>query len=188
MSGRPSNRLGKRLHVGIFGPSLSGKTNVAKFLMVNYWRNFGIRSIVCDKNVNQAWPACALVFRDPEKFWPFVWQKRGCAIFADEGGSSVKRNREATEYFTSGRQNDHVLHVLGHHISNLLPEMRDQLHTLFLFTQTTASASAWAEEWADDRLLGAIGLPQYEFLWAEKYGDKRTRKNAVTHGIFPIFT
>jgi hypothetical protein len=142
---------------------------------------------VCDKNVRQTWPKCALVFRDPDRFWPFVASHFGCAVFADESGSSVNRKKSITEFFTSGRWNDHVLHLLGHHISNLLPEQRDQIGTLFLFTQNGQSAKDWADEWADDRLLESIGLPQYEFIWAEKYGDKVTRKNAVTHGIFPEF-
>ena len=181
------NRLGKRLHVGIFGPSLCGKSNVAKWLIGIYWRVYRVRSIVCDPNVDQVWPSCALVFRDPAKFWPFVWTQRGCAVFADEAGGTVARNNELTGFFTRGRQRGHVLHIMGHRATNLLPEQRDQLETLFLFTQSPSAVKIWSDEWADTRFEAALTLPKYEFLWCEKYGDKLTRRHRITHGIFPEF-
>lgn len=184
---RPQNLLGKRLGIGIFGPSLCGKSNVAKWLIEIYWTHFRIRSVVCDPNPMQKWPACALVFRDPSKFWAYIWKVRGCAIFVDEAGGSVARDNSITGAFTRGRQQDHVLHVMGHRMTNLLPEQRDQLATLFLFTQSPSAAKIWAEEWADLRLLESTSLPQYEFLWCEKYGDKATRRHSIRHATFPEF-
>lgn len=182
----PGNRLGKRLHVGIFGPSLCGKTNVAKWLVLTYWLQFRIRSVVLDPKFDQVWPACALRFYNAERFWEFIARSRGLAVFADDMGTDG-RQKSLVEFFTCGRHNHHVVHVMGHRISNLLPEMRDQLQTLFLFDQSPTAAKLWAEEWADERLREAAGLPQYEFLWAEKYGDALTRRHAITHGIFPQF-
>ncbi len=183
----PANRLGKRLHVGIFGPSLCGKSNVAKWLMVAYWRSLGVRSIVCDPNRDQLWPSCALRFFDPEKFFPYVWRVRNCAVFIDEAGGTVRRNNDLTEYFTRGRQYGHVLHVMGHRATNLLPEQRDQFETLFLFTQSPSAVKIWADEWADPRFEQALTLPKYEFLRCEKYGDPATRRHLIQHGIFPEF-
>jgi hypothetical protein len=181
-------RLGLRLHVGIFGQSLCGKTNLAKHLMVKYWKKFGVRSIVCDADTGQSWPACALVFRDPEKFWAFVYSQKGCAVFVDDAGGAIKRNDELTPHFTQGRHRFHVLHVMGHYMTNLLPEQRDQLTTLFLFSQGPTAGDKWEEEWADKRMIESVGLPQYEFIWCEKFGDKATRTHRLIHGMFPVFT
>lgn len=181
------NRLGKRLHVGIFGPSLCGKTNVAKWLIETYWRVYRVRSMVCDPNVDQVWPACALLFRDPDRFWSYFDQSKGLAAFVDEAGGTVARANDLTGKFTRGRQRNHVLHVMGHRATNLLPEQRDQLETLFLFTQSPSAVKIWADEWADPRFEQALTLPKYEFLWCEKYGDPVTRRHKLTHGIFPPF-
>jgi hypothetical protein len=187
-SAAPRNRLGKRLHVGIFGPSLCGKSNVAKWLMLMYWQTLRVRSLVLDPNPLQAWPACALRFYDAEKFWPFVWTVRGCAVFADEMSSAkTRRQTNLIEYFTRGRQNDHVLHVMGHAPTNLLPDQRNQLQTLFLFDQSPDAAEMMAREWSEPRIMESVGLPQYEFLQVEKYGNKATRRHLIRHGIFPEF-
>lgn len=180
-------RLGKRLHVGIFGPSLCGKSTVAMWLIVMYWRLYGVRSIVCDPNPKQKWPDCALVFRDPEKFWAFMWANRGLAVFVDEAGGTVARNNDLTGVFTRGRQNDHCIHIMGHRMTNLLPEQRDQLGSLFLFSQSPSATKLWVDEWADVRMSAALSLPAYEFIWCEKYGDKATRRHLLTPGKFPPF-
>ena len=185
---RPGNRLGKRLHVGIFGPSLCGKSNVGKWLMWIYWTHFGVRSIVLDPNVDQKWPSCALRFFDADKFWAFCWTQKGCAIFADEMSSKkTKRNGDITEIFTRGRQLFHVVHIMGHYPTNLLPEQRAQMETFFLFDQMPASAQLMANEWSEPRMEMAVGLPQYEFIKCEKYADRATRRHRIVHGIFPEF-
>lgn len=185
---RVANLLGKRLHVGIFGPSLCGKSNVSMWLIWIYWHQLGIRSIVLDPNKQQRWPACALRFYDAEKFWAFVWTVRGCAVFADEMSSKgSKRNGDITEVFTRGRQLDHVVHIMGHYPTNLLPEQRAQMETFFLFDQMPASAKILANEWSEPRMFQAVGLPQFEFIRCDKYGDKATRRHRIQHGIFPKF-
>jgi len=182
------NRLGDRLHVGIFGPSLCGKSNVGKWLMLQYWNLFGVRSLVLDPNPLQKWPACALRFYNADKFWPYVWTVRGCCVFADEMSSRKTRRQEAlTEYFTRGRQNDHVVHIMGHDPMDLLQEQRAQIQTYFLFDQMPQKAQSMADEWSEPRLLECVGLPQFEFLMCDKYADKATRRHKITHGIFPEF-
>jgi len=188
------NRLGNRLHVGIFGPSLCGKSNVGKWLMLEYWRRFGIRSMVLDPNKDQKWPSCALRFFDADKFWPFVWTQRGCCVFADEMSSKkTRRNVDLIEYFTRGRQNKHVVHIMGHAPTDLLPEQRNQIQTYYLFDQSPDAAEALAREWSEPKIAaraedgGCIGLPQFEFLRIDKYADKTTRRHKITHGIYPEF-
>jgi len=116
-----------------------------------------------------------------------VCLQRGCAIFADEGGETVNRNRNLNAYFTRGRGAGHLIHICAHHHSDLLPKQRDQLGTLFLFLASPSSADGWADEWSEERLKEAATLAQYEFLWCEKFGDKETRRHRVTHGMFPYF-
>jgi hypothetical protein len=184
----PANLLGKRLHVGIFGPSLCGKSNVGKWLMWIYWTHFRVRSIVLDPNEDQLWPSCALRFFEAEKFWEFAWKQRGCAIFADEMSSKkTKRNGDITEIFTRGRQRNHVVHIMGHYPTNLLPEQRAQIQTYFLFDQMPDAAEKLAREWSEPRMVGCVGLPQFEFLQCDKYSDKATRRHLIRHGIFPQF-
>ena len=184
---RPPNRLGDRLHVGIFGPSLCGKSNVGKWLMQTYWSHMGVRSVVLDPNIHQKWPSCALRFTDPAKFFPFLWAIRNCAVFIDEAGGTVNRNNDLTGYFTRGRQYGHVLHVMGHRATNLLPEQRDQFESLFLFRQSPTAVKIWADEWADVRFAEALTLPKYQFLRCEKFGDPVTGGHSIGRGIFPPF-
>jgi hypothetical protein len=182
-----SLRLGKRLHVGIFGPSLCGKSTVAMWLIVTYWRKYRIRSVVCDTNVHQQWPACALVFRDPVRFWDFIAKNRDLAVFVDEAKGTVARDDDLTTRFTQGRHMRHVLHIMGHRATNLLPEQRDQMETLFLFRQSPASAKIFADEWADERFSQATTLAKYQFLQCEKFGDPVTGQHKITPGVFPAF-
>lgn len=186
--------LGKRPHIGIVGPTLCGKSNVAKWLMLTYWQKYRVRSLVLDPNPDQLWPSCALRFFDADKFWPFVWTVKGCAVFADEMSSKkTRRNVELVEYFTRGRQNKHVLHVMGHSLCDLVPEMRNQVTTWYLFDQAPDGAELLAREWSEPQIAfradegGCVGLPQFEFLKCEKYADKATRRHRLTHGIYPEF-
>lgn len=181
------NRLGKRLHVGIFGPSLCGKSTVAMWLILIYWNKYRIRSVVCDTNVHQKWPSCALVFRDPVRFWAFAATHRNLAVFVDEAKGTVARDDDLTTRFTQGRHMGHVLHIMGHRATNLLPEQRDQLEDLFLFRQSPSAAKLFAEEWADERFYQATTLAKYQFIHCKKFGDQVTGQHAISPGRFPAF-
>jgi hypothetical protein len=156
------------LHVGIFGPGLSGKTTLAKSLSRDYWNHHGIKSLVLDPNL-ETWGQQAWVTDDEKKFWPMFWKEKRCAVFIDEAADTVARNRGKSSVFTRSRHQGHKVHVLGHSGASLLPEMRLQLHTLFLFRQPNSAAEVWAELYADTDIFRACELRQFEFLRCRLY-------------------
>src|SRR5664280_448064 len=93
----------KRLHFGIFGPGLSGKTTLAMYLSRGYWTPWRTKSLVQDPNLDE-WGAQAWVSNDEEKFWDMVWHReKNCALFVEEAGETIKRDSEKTSLFTRVR-------------------------------------------------------------------------------------
>ena len=156
------------LHVGIFGPGLSGKTTLAKYLSRTYWQNHGIKTVALDIH-REAWGPQAWVTERSEQFEAMVWAEKSCAVFMDEAGDTINRQKDRTPFFTRIRHNGHKLHVIGHSGSSLLPVQREQFHTLFLFRQPASACKVWAELFADDEIYEATTLAQYEFLWCRLY-------------------
>lgn len=171
------------IHVGIFGPSLCGKSYVGKALSREAWR-LGRASLVCDPNGDE-WGAQALVFPTlDERFRRVFWARRNLSVFIDEATLTVARDVELIDLFTRGRHQGHQLFVLGHRAVNLLPIMRDQFGTLFLFRCSPSDAKLWAEDWGEPRILEATGLPKYEFILARKFAAP-DGQHLVTRGRFP---
>lgn len=152
------------LHVGIFGPGLSGKTTLAKFLARDYWRCHGVKSLALELN-GEAWGPQTWTTSDMPRFWRMFWHERSCAVFVDESAETIDRDKSLRSVFTRSRHCGHKVHVTGHGAESLLPVMRKQLHTLFLFRQDRDSAEYWAKLFCDDRIMEACELGQYEFLW-----------------------
>lgn len=160
----------KSLHVGIFGPGLSGKTTLAKHLSRQYWRLNNVKSIVLDPH-REDWGPQAFVTHDERVFLAMVAAERQCAVWIEEASQTIKRDKTKTHLFTSIRHRGHRMHVVGHSGAALTPEMREQLQTLFLFRQSPTVLEVWAELLSDDRIYGAAGLKQYEFMWCRLYHD-----------------
>lgn len=160
----------KSLHVGIFGPGLSGKTTLAKSLSRHYWRLSGVKSIVLDPH-REDWGSQAFVTDSERVFLAMVRAERGCAVWIEEASQTIKRDAEKKPLFTSIRHRGHRMHVVGHSGASLLPEMREQLQTLYLFRQSPGVLEVWAELLSDDRIYQAAKLRQYEFLWCRLYHD-----------------
>lgn len=162
------------LHVGIFGPGLSGKTTLAKQISRELWQRHAIKSLALDPILDR-WGPQAWVTDDETKFWPMFWHESRCAVFIDEAADTIRRDRGKASVFTRSRHRGHRVYVIGHSGSALLPEMRLQLHTLFLFRQPESAAEVWAELYADRRLLQSATLHQYEFLYCRLYRDPERR-------------
>lgn len=168
---------------GIFGPKLSGKTTLAKELSRQFWIQHRIKSLVLDIN-GDTWGQQAMVFKDGSEagqkaFWEVVWKAQDCLIIVDEATTTINRNADLTDVFTRLRHNHHKLLVIGHSGMNLLPIMREQLDTIYLFRQSEPAAKYWSESMARKELLGAAQLNQYEFLQATTYGNVMRRKLKV---------
>lgn len=153
---------------GIFGPKLSGKTTLAMSLSREYWSKHRMRTFVLDPNMEE-WGKQAWTTKDEEKFWGAVWRTNNVLVIVDEAGETINRNKGLIAVFTRLRHLHHKLIVLGHSGVNLLPIMRQQLDTLYLFRQSHKAAGMWAEDMTQDGFLDAIGLPQYVFLYGEKF-------------------
>lgn len=153
---------------GIFGPKLSGKSTLAMKLSGEYWAKKEMRSFVLDPHMYD-WGEQAYVTADEDTFWINVWNTENALIIVDEAAATIKRNRDLVPVFTKLRHNKHNLLVIGHSGVDLLPTMRQQLDTLYLFRQPPSAAKIWAEVFCEKRLLEAELLAQYEFLYCEMY-------------------
>lgn len=168
----------EKLPEGIFGPSLSGKTTLAKALVQQYERERSMRAIVLDPH-KEKWGEHSLVFTNEGAFWPIVWESEHCVIVCEEASTTLRRDREFMPAFTRIRHNHHKLIVCGHSGTDLLPGMREQIGTLYLFRQSPASAELWANQMCDKRLLEAANLQQFEFLRKEAYQKPEKLKLAL---------
>lgn len=163
---------------GIFGPKLSGKTTLARAISRDYWLKHKIRSLVLDPN-GEHYGEHAFVTPDEKVFWPNVWKTRGCLIIVDEAAETIKRDKDLIPVFTRLRHNVHKLIVIGHSGVSLLPVMREQIDTIYLFRQNRKAADTWAEVMTEDGLLDAVNLRQYEFIFHQLYGSPRKLKLKV---------
>ena len=161
--------------VGIFGPKLSGKTTLARALSERYWRQYKIRSLVLDPHEEQ-WGEQAKVFSDEDKFWLIVWKTEKCLVIVEEASATIRRERELIPVFTRLRHHNHILLVIGHSGVDLLPTMRQQLDTLFLFRQPESAAKIWAETFTQNELLQAVDLQQFEFIQTQLYKRPKRMK------------
>jgi hypothetical protein len=159
---------------GIFGPKLSGKTTLAKELSRQYWVKAGRRSLVLDIN-REEWGKHAWVTDDEERFWGIVWRKptigkaKPSLVIVDEAAETIKRDKGLIRLFTRLRHLQHKLIVIGHSGENLLPIMRQQFDTLYLFRQSPDDSERWARSMTQEGFLDAAQLEQYEFLYGERF-------------------
>ena len=131
-----------------------------------------MRALVLDPH-REKWGDHSLVFTQEEKFWETVWAARHCVVVCEEASTTLRRDREFMPAFTRIRHNHHKLIVVGHSGTDLLPGMRAQIGTLYLFLQSKRAAEIWAETMADPRILEAQNLRQFEFLKKEAYQTPR---------------
>lgn len=164
---------------GIFGPKLSGKTTLAMALSRQYWRQQKIKTIVLDIN-GDAWGEHATATDNEEIFWQVVWKAQNCLVIVDEAAETINRDKKLIPVFTRMRHNSHKLIVIGHSGMNLLPIMREQIDTIFLFRQGEKAAAYWSETMAEKGLLAASELPQYEFIKLQLYGKPQRQKLALS--------
>lgn len=163
------------MSAGIFGPKLSGKTTLAKHLSREYWRKYKMRSLVLDIN-NEEWGEQAWMTDNDDKFWEAVWKTKASLIIVDEASSTIKRDKTLIPVFTRLRHLNHKLIVIGHNGMNLLPIMREQFDTLYLFRQPESAAKVWSETFTQVELIQAVELNQHEFLSTQLFSKPVKRK------------
>lgn len=163
---------------GIFGPKLSGKTTLAMKISQQYWTKHKIRSLVLDIN-EDTWGEHAWTTNDEKKFWPVAWKTTNSVVIIDEAAETIRRDKSLIPVFTRLRHCNHILLVIGHSGVNLLPAMREQFDTVYLFRQSESAAKVWAEVMTEKGLLAASELQQYEFIHHKLYGKPQKMKLAL---------
>lgn len=161
--------------IGVFGPTESGKTTLAKAIVENRYRKAGIKSLVLDPHL-ESWPASATVYADELEFWSNVWNTEGRMIVVDEASSTVARDKSLIPAFTKIRHKLHHLMVIGHNGTDLLPVMRDSLTQIFLFRQSKKAAAMWVEVFACEDLMKCTTLDRYQFLYYSSFGVAQIQK------------
>jgi|SRR5882757_2601916 len=160
---------------GIFGPKLSGKTTLARALSKEYWRASQMRTLVLDLN-NEDWGEQAFVSTNEAEFWSMVWKAQGMLIVVEESAETINRDKKLIAVFTRLRHLKHKLLVIGHSGVNLLPIMREQLDTLYLFRQSERASKVWAETFCQKDLMQAQELQQFEFFYTSLYSSPKKTK------------
>ena len=154
------------MHVGIFGPTRCGKTTLAQALAAEYVKN-GRACLVCDP-LNARWPAAHWQTTSAAALVAKAQASRSCMIFIEEASLSIARDRSLSWLFTTAgnpQAGGHVTHIIGQDGASLLPAMRQQLSTVYLFRCHPDLAETWARQFADPAIAAtAPTLQRYEFL------------------------
>lgn len=155
--------------IGIFGPSESGKTTLAKKISLYYWLTEKRKTMVLDPVAQSQWGSHAHVYTDTDEFLDIIFKSKNALIIIDDGSVTIDRDKAFGGVFTTLRHPGHKLIVIGHHASNLLPQMRDQFQRVFLFLQNDDSVKHWKNIFPGQPLDQATQLQQYEFLTVANY-------------------
>jgi hypothetical protein len=161
---------------GIFGASESGKSTLAKKIVVTLHQREGREALVLDPLAKDNWGSHAPVWTDEAAFWAEIFRQKGKVVVVDDASATINRDRELNKVFTALRHQNHKLVVIGHDASNLLPQMRAQLQRVFLFLQNRKSVEEWEVVFPGKDLTPATQLQQYEFLTVANYQPLQTFK------------
>lgn len=151
----------------IMGPTLCGKSSLARSVLRGHWVRDRLRSLAFDpwlKKNPKIWGPHAWVTDEFPKFGHVIFNVSGCAVLWDEGTHTGGRDRDNLKFFTAIRHHHRAFYYIGHGWQTMLPIMRESLSDVVLFRQTAESAQFWANHFTDEDLLRATALPQYVAL------------------------
>lgn len=158
---------------GAFGPKLSGKTTLASTLCAQIFETERRKALILDPHIDEwgKWPKHAVGYlsANEKTFWDVAWRSRNCFVIVEEAAATISRNPQLITVFTRLRHCLHKLFIVGHSGRDLLPVMREQIDTLFLFRQPESAAKVWAEVMTEKGLLESVNLKQYEFIRHELF-------------------
>lgn len=163
---------------GIFGPSQSGKTTLAKSISRQYWLKKNVPTLAFAPMDASGWGNQAWVTKDEEKFWDAVKKKRECLVIVDDASVTIRRERKLIGMFTTLNHQGHRLITIGHTASDLVPAMRKQIEEIYLFWQDEDEAKTWERLFPRSHLSFAFHLQQFEFLRNVRFG--KTTRNKLT--------
>lgn len=166
------------MHVGIFGPSGCGKTTLG-FALASQYVRAGRANLVCDP-LGVRWPSAAWQTSSTAALLEKAKASQLCMLWIEESSMTIARDRDLSWFFTTSRHSGHVTHVIGQDGGSLLPGMRQQLSTVYLFRCHPDLAEMWARQFCEPEIaVLAPQLQQYEFLIARAYQPPRRRTLAL---------
>lgn len=158
---------------GIFGPSESGKSTLAQRISLEFFtreKRFTVALLRPMDKTSTTWGKHARIFYNCGQFLAFVRSTNNCLIVVEDASSTIGGDKEFTDLFTCIRHQDHKLLVIGHHASNLSPEMRDSLQRCFFFLQNEdAIRSYWSKIFPGQDLTASMKLQQYWCMTVANY-------------------
>jgi hypothetical protein len=163
------------VHTLIFGMTQSGKTTLAKKVLIPKYKKLGLKTIVLDP-LNDNWDA-DFQTDDENDFLRVLWNSRQCCAFLDEAGDTVGRyNSAMIQTATRGRHWGHKIHYLAQRASLIATTVRDQCSTLYLFTSSINDGKIHANEWNKPELVNCNTLQQGEFYVCNRFDLFEKRK------------
>lgn len=156
---------------GVFGPSESGKSTLAKKIAFHLNNTEKRKTLVLDPISRSFWGNHATVYTNETEFWQEIFKQRDCLVVVDDASVTINRDAELNGVFTTMRHQGHKLLVIGHSAENLLPQMRQQLQRVFLFMQGQKSKEDWERIFPTKKLDALLTLKQYEFITVDTWGD-----------------
>lgn len=163
------------------GMTASGKTFGAQQVAKGF-RRAGVGVLVLAKP-GEVWPAGTFSRQtwDKDQFLKWVFSARRCACFIEIADADVKKYDERFHKLaTEGRHLGHRFYFLAQRAARVHPDIRENCHSLYLFTCGGAGAKVWADEFCDEALLKAATLPQYHFM------HKATRYTPAVERVFKV--
>jgi len=166
------------MHVAIFGPTGCGKTTLGHALAGAYVRA-GRANLVCDP-IGGKWPSAAWQTADCSALLAKAQASKRCMLWIEEASLSIQRDRSLSWFFTTARHHGHVTHVIGQDGSSLLPAMRQQISTLYLFRCHPDLAEIWARQFCEPEIAAvAPTLQRFEFLCVRSFERPRVCKLSI---------
>ncbi len=150
------------MHDLFIGQTGSGKTFLAmKKAQAFLDAGFGVLVL---ENILNKWP-CTWQTRCAADFIAAAKRSRRCALFIDDVGETLHRDPDAEWPFTMARHLGHKTHALAQGATQLLPVLRNQCSTLYLFADTDPDECKFlARKFNAPGLVGASSAPLNTFF------------------------
>lgn len=171
-------------HLILSGSTYSGKSFLLKRIIEDVRRQMdsdpsreGELIFVLDKFSNGSdWP-CDFHTREAGEFIEACQMNERVWMVIDEGGSSLDKHDDGFAWLgTESRHFGHKLCLATQRAQSIAPSIREQCSQLYLFNIAPKAAKIWGEEFNEPDLRQAANLPQYEFLFKERFQKLRRGK------------
>lgn len=161
------------VHSVAVGIGKSGKTTLMREI-ATLAKSHGHGVLVLDPNWGQ-WD-CDYLTDDLTKFMRVAKASRRCLLVMDECGESIARDPTAVWLATRARHWGHLSFFGMHSWTQLLPVIRNQCTTAYVFSQSVEDSAALARHFNDRLIASAAELKQGEFIHKEPFLPAKIKK------------